>query len=149
MHEMYKLFIFVAVFSAAAKLRRLALCVYKFKYKNYNMHPWKAYFTRTCPGRGCVLRRYETVSNWTTTVDTCHVIHSHTSMMILAQMLRYLLTCWMREVLLFLCTWPSQQKHAHGDRTHYSTAQRRPLVTTARLSPQHLSTAGVTFDCKN
>ena len=28
MHEMYKLFIFVAVFSAAAKLRRLALCVY-------------------------------------------------------------------------------------------------------------------------
>ena len=43
---------------------------------------------------------------------------------------------------------PSQQKHAHGGRTHYSTAQRRPLVRTARLSPQHLSTAGVTFDCK-
>ena len=28
MHEMYKLFTFVEVFSAAAKLRRLAICIY-------------------------------------------------------------------------------------------------------------------------
>ena len=97
------------------------------------MHPWKAHLTRKCPGRGRVLRlRSETFSNWTTTVDTCHVLHFHTSMMILAQMLRYLLTCWMGEILLFLCTWPSQQKRLLGDWTCYSAARRQPGSSTAR-----------------
>ena len=89
MHEMYKLFIFAAVLSAAAKLRRLAICIiYKFKYKNSNTHT-----SMEAPPRpdmfggggesfkmAALLSEWcERLWNWATTVDTCHVLHLHTN----------------------------------------------------------------------
>ena len=83
MHEKYKLFIFVAVFSAATNLRRLALCV------NLKASIW------TWPGEGpfvmaaLLSERYESLLNY-------------------VQMLRYLLTAtWNSstvENLMFTCT---------------------------------------------
>ena len=153
---MYKLGIFVAVLFAAAKLRRLAFCVYLWIQRR--MHPWKAHLAQTCTGVGeffamaaLLSDLYGTVSNSTTTVDTCHVLHSNTSMMILAQMLRYLLTYLLNGdiSLLLIRRWTSQQKRAPWWPNTLFTAQRWPLVTTARLSRQHLSIAGGTFDRKN
>ena len=89
MHEMYKLFIFAAVLSAAAKLQRLAICIiYKFKYKNSNTHTsmeapphpdmfggWgKSFKMAALLSEWC-----ERLWNWATTVDTCHVLHLHTN----------------------------------------------------------------------
>ena len=68
----------------------------------------------------------------------CHVLHSHTIIMILCKCCAtYLLN---DEILLFIQTWPSRQKRAPGDRTRYSAARQRahsndvaPFETT-RLS---------------
>ena len=91
MHEMYKLFIFAAVLSAAAKLQRLAICIiYKFKYKNSNTHT-----SMEAPPRpdmfggggesfkmAALLAEWcETTSDRATTADTCHVLHLHANTM--------------------------------------------------------------------
>ena len=114
MHEMYKLFIFAAVLSAAAKLRRLAICIiYKFKYKNSNTHT-----SMEAPPRpdmfggggesfkmAALLSEWcERLWNWATTVDTCHVLHLHTNTIgtfVNATLLIYLLN---GEILLFAQT---------------------------------------------
>ena len=72
--------------------------------------------------------------------------HKHEDTGANAALLTYLLN---GEILLLIRRWPSQQKRALGVRTRYSAAQRWPLVTTTRLSRQHLSITGGTFDHKN
>ena len=146
---MYKLFIFVAVFSAAAaKLRRLALCVYlwiqrrKFQYACSHERPvshqtctggGSESFKMWCPSFGAVWNALELIHK-SGYVSRVTLPHKHEDTGANAALLTYLLN---GDILLLLIRrWPSQQKRALGDRTRYSAAQRWPLVTTARLSRQ-------------
>ena len=117
------------------------------------MHPWKAHLTRTCPGEGACLsaavwNSLELNHNgWYMSRVTLQHKHDDTGACANAALLTHLLN---GDILLLLIRrWPSQQKRALGDRTRYSAVQRWPLVTTARLSRQHFSIAGGTFDHKN
>ena len=112
--------------------------IYKFKYKKfqYACRHGRATSPEHVRGGGesfkmaaLLPERYETTSDQATTADTCHVLHLHANTIgtfVNATLLTYLLN---GEILLFIQTWPSQQKRTLGDRTCYSRGRRwRPLV---------------------
>ena len=103
-------------------------------------------FQDECPSFGAVWNALEMI-NKSGYVSRVTLPHKHEDTGANAALLTYLLN---GDILLLLIRrWPLQQKLALGDQTRYSAAQRWPLVTTARLSRQHLSIAGGTFDHKN
>ena len=108
------------------------------------------------PGGGASLSRWQSFfrsgmknSNWATTADMSHVLHLHMNTIgtfVNATLLTYLLN---GEILLFIQTWPSQQKRTLGDRTRYSAARRRPHRNdSASFTTTSLDLGGA-FDHKN
>ena len=99
------------------------------------MHPWKAHFARTWSEEGRVFQDGRPLFGvvWKTLElghNSGHVSrvtppheHNLTGAFVNATLLTYLLN---GEILLFIQTWPSQQKRTLGDRTRYSAARGRP-----------------------
>ena len=122
------------------------------------MHPWKAHLARTWSGEGRVFQDGRSLFGvvWKTLElghNSGHVSrvtppheHNLTGAFVNATLLTYLLN---GEILLFIQTWPSQQKRTLGDRTRYSAARGRPHRNdSASFTTTSLDLGGA-FDHKN